>query len=216
MWQTEKEFGQTIMAKLKRLGYSCMRIESASTITGCPDLWVQGNGHDFFIELKNNKNVGLPARCDMHCASPLKVPWRQGQQAWATQYAASHTHVVSDSAIFKKYSWTFMGLHDGAVAIRMHHVFENSYVDFDDADMFILNDVNSLHDMLLANSYDTVTKLYHTREETYYEYAKAIAMIHRPSDWFEVDIPAGSDMLGWTKRAVRECVYRLCKEKSNE
>lgn len=212
MFNTEKDFGHMIMNKLKRQGYSCMRIESASTITGCPDLWTQGSGHDFFIELKNNKNVGVPARCDIHCASPLRVPWRQGQQAWAAQYAARHTRIVNDSVVFKKYSWTFMGLYDDAVAIRMHHVFDDSYVQFDDADMFILSDINSLHDMLCAHSYDAVTKVYDTREETYYEYAKAIAMIHRPDDWFDVDIPAGSDMIGWTKRAVRDCVYRLCKE----
>ena len=212
MFNTEKEFGQMIMNKLKRQGYSCMRIESASTITGCPDLWTQGNGHDFFIELKNIKYVDTPARCDRSCGSPLRVPWRQGQQAWALQYATDHVNRISDTLAFKKYSWTFVGLHDDAVAIRMTHVHTDNYVSFDDVDMYYLSDVNSLHDMLLAHSYDAVTKLYDTREETYYEYAKAIAMIHRPDDWFEVDIPAGSDMIGWTKRAVRDCVYRLCKE----
>lgn len=210
MWNTEKEFGKCVMAALKLAGYSCMRIESASTITGCPDLWVQGKGNDYFIELKNVKVQERPAECDMNTAAPLRVSWRQGQQGWAIQYAKAHQKVL-DTVIRCKYSWTFVGMRNCVVAIRMRHTFNSNLVEWNDPDVFVLKKANELSRLLEVHTHDVIpTNNVHTKEEACYNYACEFARLYRPDTFEQLDIPAGSDMIGMSMPDIRELIYNLC------
>lgn len=128
MFKTEKDFGKFIMQIFKSQGYNCMRIESASTITGCPDLWVQGMGDDFFIELKNHNSINMNK-------DTVRVQWRQGQQAWALGYI-DHHHRVHDNAITAKVSWTFVATGDDyIVMIPMNKLYPTSTVAMSDPDL---------------------------------------------------------------------------------
>lgn len=111
MYQTEKDFGKAVMSALKKAGCTCIRIESASTISGMPDLYVMGYGDDYFIELKNTKrNAPEPGT--------YKVAWRPGQQGWAATYKLQHTKRFST-----KHSWTLQAFNDKIHCIRMDQVF---------------------------------------------------------------------------------------------
>lgn len=111
MYQTEKDFGKAVMNAFKRLGFTCIRIESASTISGMPDLYVMGYGDDYFIELKNTKrNAPEPGT--------YKVAWRPGQQGWAAAYKMHHTTIART-----KHSWTLQAFNDKIHCIRMDQVF---------------------------------------------------------------------------------------------
>lgn len=128
MFKTEKDFGKFIMQIFKSQGYNCMRIESASTITGCPDLWVQGMGDDFFIELKNHNSINMNKNL-------VKVQWRQGQQAWGLSYM-DHHHRAHDNAITAKVSWTFVATGDDyVIMIPMNKVYPTSTVNMSDPDL---------------------------------------------------------------------------------
>lgn len=54
------------------------RIESASTVTGCPDIYCMAGGHDCFIE------------CKYSDTNKAKVSWRPGQQSWGAKYSYGH------------------------------------------------------------------------------------------------------------------------------
>ena len=129
MWNTEKVFGKYVMMKLKNVGMTPIRIESASTISGMPDIYVMGR-HDYFIELKNMKDKSINS-------SSWKIEWRPGQQAWAQQYAAAHTVRVGKEFIKTKCSWTFVGLKDGVLLIRMENYKPDAKVYADDANVFM-------------------------------------------------------------------------------
>lgn len=112
MFQTEKDFGKAVMAAFKKAGFTCIRIESASTISGMPDLYVMGHGDDYFIELKNVKTKPkLPGT--------YKVAWRPGQQGWAATYKMLHTKNK-----IAKHSWTVQAFDGEIHCIRMEHPFE--------------------------------------------------------------------------------------------
>ena len=123
---SEKDFGKSVMAVFKKAGFTCIRIESASTISGMPDLYVMGHGDDYFIELKNSKT---------NCKTPgqFKVEWRPGQQGWAATYKLQHLHCkfvpvepdskISVKKVVSKCSWTFQCFNDKIYAIRMEQVF---------------------------------------------------------------------------------------------
>lgn len=120
---SEKDFGKSVMAAFKKAGYTCVRIESASTISGMPDLYVMGHGDDYFIELKNTK---------ADCKDPgyFKVAWRPGQQGWAATYKLQHLHkkcIPVKSGLqektVSKCSWTFQCFNNKIYAIRMEQVF---------------------------------------------------------------------------------------------
>lgn len=113
MYQTEKDFSKAVMSALRRLGFTCIRIESASTISGMPDLYVMGYGDDYFIELKNTKrNAPEPGT--------YKVAWRPGQQGWAAVYKAHHASIIGT-----KHSWTVQAFNDKIHCIRMDQVFSD-------------------------------------------------------------------------------------------
>lgn len=121
VWNIEKEFVQYTMHKLKSVGFSPIRIESASTVSGMPDMYVLGYNDDYFIEFKNMKTKSIHDE-------EWKIQWRPGQQAWAQEYAAHHTRKVLTDFISTKYSWTFVGLKDGALLIRMEDYKQSNIV----------------------------------------------------------------------------------------
>lgn len=129
MWSTEKDFGKFVMNKLKKDGLVPIRIESASTISGMPDLYVEGAGDDYFIELKNMNKKHVTD-------SEWKVPWRPGQQGWSQKYCINHTKKVHEQYIRRKYTWTFVGLYDGVLLIRMAEYNEDSKVHTDGVHVF--------------------------------------------------------------------------------
>lgn len=129
MWNNEKLFGKYVMMKLKNVGMTPIRIESASTISGMPDIYAMGR-HDYFIELKNMKDKSINS-------SSWKIEWRPGQQAWAQQYAAAHTVHVGKEFIKTKCSWTFVGLKDGVLLIRMEDYIPDAKVYADNANVFM-------------------------------------------------------------------------------
>lgn len=82
MYSNEASFSRAFTAKLIKAGYSVTRIESHSTGNGIPDMFVQGYGKDFWIELKNStKN---------HAKDCVTVNWRPGQQGWSLEYYIFH------------------------------------------------------------------------------------------------------------------------------
>ena len=129
MWDTEKKFGTYIMDKLKREGIIPIRIESASTVTGMPDLYVLGHNNDWFIELKNLRGKTIKG-------THWRIPWRPGQHAWAQQYVAHHTQRAGNQFLSSKYSWTFAGLKDGVLLIRMSAHNNNNVMLADDYAIF--------------------------------------------------------------------------------
>lgn len=151
MYNTEKEFSKALMHKLKSEGYHCSRIETATTITGIPDLFIMGNGDDFFIELKNNKQVTLNKGI-------YKVPWRAGQQAWALQYQLAHK-----TGCITKHTWTIMSVKDGIIFIRMDKYREDNIANLADDSVFIFTDKEfremCLMHFLTSNTYIIDTKL---------------------------------------------------------
>ena len=103
MYSSEAAFSKAFTAKLIKAGLSVTRIESHSTGNGIPDIFVQGYGKDFWIELKNSK-----VSCNKDCVT---VSWRPGQQAWAYEYYKFHAK--------KKQTLTLMSDTDGLFIIPM-------------------------------------------------------------------------------------------------
>lgn len=73
MYKNEAAFVHAIMDQLKAEGTDCVRLESHGTEVGIPDLFVQGHGHDCFVELKNKQII-----------------YRPGQEAWHKRYYNKH------------------------------------------------------------------------------------------------------------------------------
>ena len=142
MWKTEKEFGQYVMAKLSKEGAKCIRIESASTISGMPDMYLMGLADDYFIEFKNMKDKSIK---DAY----WKIPWRPGQQAWALSYHNHHTKRWTGQCIVTKYSWTFVGLKDGVMLIRMARYWQDNAIGIMDADDYFVFSNKELTEMSL-------------------------------------------------------------------
>lgn len=79
---TEADFSRYLIGKLRQGNFDVTRLESHGTGAGIPDMFVQGNGFDFFAELKNSKRFSG------------KVAWRPGQQAWFANYRRCHAYEV--------------------------------------------------------------------------------------------------------------------------
>lgn len=100
MWSKERDFIAYIATKLKRAGATCYRIETGSTAVGVPDMYVLAK-NDYWIEFKNSSASLLDGK--------WKINWRAEQKNFARTYCKYR----------KKYTWTFCGLRDGALLIRM-------------------------------------------------------------------------------------------------
>lgn len=110
LFRTEKDF---INAFKKKIGsrMQVIKIESHSTGNGIPDTFVQGLCQDFWIEFKNSK---FTKGTDVH------VPWRPGQQAWATEYKRTHIN---------KCTLTLMSGKERIYFIPMYKVYKDDIVE---------------------------------------------------------------------------------------
>ena len=73
MYKSEAEFSKSLSGRLKQFNFDVTRLESHGTSVGIPDMFVQGHGFDFFLELKNKK-----------------LEYRPGQKAWHYNYFLRH------------------------------------------------------------------------------------------------------------------------------
>lgn len=143
MWESEQKFSRYLIGRLKNEGFMCSRIETHGTLNGMPDMFVQGNGMDTFIELKNMKKVSVNDE-------RFKVPWRPGQVSWATVYRNNHKHYVNVFDI-TRCSWTFIGCSDGIIALPMWSNFMLNEVNTSDI-KYIIDRQTKIKDILMAHS----------------------------------------------------------------
>ena len=164
MWATEKQFGNYIMRKLDYVGFQSIRVESASTISGMPDLYVLGCGDDYFIELKNMKDKSIND-------GKWKIQWRPGQQAWAQQYNL-HMNCTCTGYVKCKSPWTFVGLKDGVLLINMKYYYRNSTARSDNHFVYVFDKDEfsklNLSYFLRTHTY-TITPIPHD-DDTWYSY----------------------------------------------
>ena len=143
MWESEQKFSHYLIQRLKGEGFICNRIETHGTLNGMPDMFVQGNGMDTFIELKNMKKASVNDE-------RLKVQWRPGQVAWATVYRNNHNYNVNGFDI-ARCSWTFIGCSDGIIALPMLSNFMLNEVNASDI-KYIIDRQTKIKDILMAHS----------------------------------------------------------------
>ena len=214
MWKTEKEFGQYIMSKLTKEGCSCIRIESASTISGMPDMYLLGIADDYFVEFKNMKDKSIK---DAY----FKIPWRPGQQAWALNY---HTHYTKDRAgqcKVSKYSWTFVGLKDGVMLIRMSRYRHDDAICIMDADDYFMFSKEEFTDLMLRrflqkNTYVVRPVLDHESDTWYDLLSKWVNCItielYTRGYYPDIDMPCPEDYID----NLHEIIPALTVESLNE
>ena len=111
----EAEFARSLSGILSHRGFNITRIESRTTGNGIPDMFVQGHGEDYWLELKYDKNL----KPDQ---SHIKIQWRPGQVAWMYEYFLAHSQV--------KCCLTVVGCPYGCYIIRMSKPFENKEAYF--------------------------------------------------------------------------------------
>lgn len=133
MYKSENAFSKVLSLKLKLLGYSVIRIETGLTCQGVPDMFVQGNGTDFWLELKNEKKLTLET-------TKLKVHWRPGQQPWAYTYYMQHHK--------NKYTFTVIAGDNCFVLVCMKKVFTDNVVMFNDECVFKCKSLTELMETL--------------------------------------------------------------------
>lgn len=121
MWKNERAFVKYVSSRLEAEGLNVMRIESAATAPGCPDMYVMGRGMSTFIEFKNMSDKSIHD-------GQWRVPWRAGQLAWAMQYLFSHRIEYAGQFHDGMASWTAVGLKDGVLLIRMSVPFKDNLV----------------------------------------------------------------------------------------
>ncbi len=143
MWESEQKFSHYLIGRLKNEGFICNRLETHGTLNGMPDMFVQGNGMDTFIELKNMKKVSANDE-------RLKVSWRPGQVAWATIYRNTHICSVNGFDIIRC-SWTFIGCSDNIIALPMWSNFMLNEVNASDI-KYIIDRQTKIKDILMAHS----------------------------------------------------------------
>lgn len=143
MWDSEQKFSHYLTDRLKKEGFVCNRIETHGTLNGMPDMFVQGNGMDTFIELKNMKKASVND-------GKWKIPWRPGQLAWAAVYRNSHHTCYKDVDMYKV-SWTLIGCSDGILAIPMNGSYLlNTVTEKDTA--YVIGKGDRIRDILGAHS----------------------------------------------------------------
>lgn len=143
-----------------------MRIESASTITGCPDLWVQLNGDDYFIELKY---------CDKNMGNKEVVKWRPGQQSWSVVYQNNHMNFSNTFVTTVKHSWTFVGFKDCVAFVLMDRYRQDSCISKDDKNVIVVSnkELSSLNIKLMLKIFT-----YDIRHRSINEFASMYQMIN--------------------------------------
>ena len=210
MWESEQKFSQYLIGRLKNEGFICNRIETHGTLNGMPDMFVQGNGMDTFIELKDMKKSSVNDE-------RFKVPWRPGQVAWATVYRNTHNYNVNGFDI-TRCSWTFIGCSDGIIALPMLSNFMLNEVNASDI-KYIIDRRTKIKDIFMAHSQLVMPSLcpsglsmrsfiYDTALQYQYLFAgSAVDMV----DWPDVNVIARSidmrskELYGWAPADFNDC-----------
>ena len=216
MWESEQKFSHYLIQRLKDEDFMCNRIETHGTLNGMPDMFVQGNGMDTFIELKNMKKSSVNDK-------RFKVPWRPGQVAWATIYRNTHMYNVNGFGI-TRCSWTFIGCSDGIIALPMCSDFMLSEVNASDI-KYIIDRQTKIKDILMAHSQlvmpslcpsglSTRSFIYDTALQYQYLFAgSAVDMV----DWPDVNVIARSiDMRSEELYGFAPADYNDCKMLSSK
>ena len=87
-YKNEAAFSRALSEALRKQGAIVTRIETGGTSQGVPDMFVQTNGGDVWLELKNIPNLDDEA---IERKGFIKVPWRPGQAAWGYNYWRMHS-----------------------------------------------------------------------------------------------------------------------------
>lgn len=109
MYKTEAAFSKSLSTKLAKAGFDVVRIESHNTSNGIPDMFVQGHGSDFWIELKNDPHASVYQQAYM-------IKWRPGQQGFGYMYHKMHKGM--------KQTLTVQACVDGIIIIPMTQLFK--------------------------------------------------------------------------------------------
>lgn len=210
MWENEQKFSHYLIGRLKNEGFICNRLETHGTLNGIPDMFVQGNGMDTFIELKNMKKVSVNDE-------RLKVSWRPGQIAWATIYRNTHMYSVNGFDIIRC-SWTFIGCSDNIIALPMWSNFMLNEVNASDI-KYIIDRQTKIKDVLMAHSQLVMPNL-RPNEWRMYDFVCDIARCYQYTfagpaesdiDWPDTEVVACSigmsskELHGWAPVNFNDC-----------
>ena len=210
MWENEQKFSRYLIGRLKNEGFICNRIETHGTLNGMPDMFVQGNGMDTFIELKNMKKSSVNDE-------RFKVPWRPGQVAWSTVYRNTHMYNVNGFDI-TRCSWTLIGCSDGIIALPMWSNFMLNEVNVSDT-RYIINEHTKIKDILMAHSQLVMPSLcpsdinmYRFIHDTALQYQYLFAgSAESYIDWPDIEVVARSidmsskELYGWAPADFNDC-----------
>jgi hypothetical protein len=133
MFKNEREFVAYFLKHCKAQGIYTMRIETARTVNGCPDAWIQGAGDDFWIEFKNIATASSEAHSQV-------IHWRPGQQAWFCMYRVHHTTInrCTLTVDYIKCGWTVVAVQDEIWFIKMDHIYTDNCVCRDCSSVYIM------------------------------------------------------------------------------
>lgn len=123
MWESERAFARHVTGRMSEEGLRCVRLETGGTAGGVPDVYADGGGWDFWVELKNRKAVTVAEVLDKKCLCP---GWRPSQGAWALDYLNGHVRTMPCCAGGKMKYYrdarnvvTLVGLKDGVAVAEM-------------------------------------------------------------------------------------------------
>lgn len=124
LFKNEREFSNKLIQQAKNYGFDVTRIESHGTSVGIPDMFIQGFGKDWFVELKCDSSVSI-------YDERVKVKWRPGQQAWALRYFNAHRtayYNAPNDAFYGKNTVTLLACKDGIIFIPMDRMRRDNVV----------------------------------------------------------------------------------------
>jgi hypothetical protein len=111
MYQTEQKFSIALCKLLSDNNIFHQRIESGETGRGIPDIYIRTKTKEYWVELKNSKRSSIYNK-------QWTIPWRKGQQAWATKYKQMTGHMT----------FTLCAMNDGYIWLNMYKHFSKNIV----------------------------------------------------------------------------------------
>lgn len=109
----EADFSRSLSGMITKYGYRVTRIESHGTGNGIPDMFVDGHGDDFWLELKAEDKYSVNDKV-------INVDWRPGQVPWMYEYYVKHRA--------NKCCLTLVHVSDGMFIIPMLELFKSHKV----------------------------------------------------------------------------------------
>lgn len=152
MVKSEQEFSNRLMVMFKRNNFVTKRIETASTVTGFPDMYIIGYGDDYFLELKHDARFGTRKN------EVEKVAWRPGQVGFAMEYYLQHVKRINEMFYMSKRMWTLVSSKSGVYMIPMDRVFKDNEVNKSNTTIIKVNNLKDIIRMLLVHTYELIPK----------------------------------------------------------